>query len=466
MVFSSMFFLWVFLPIVLILSRIVPKKGQNILLLIASLLFYAWGEPVYILLMVIAILGNWGLVLIMDKNPRLKGLFLFFAIAFNLGILGYFKYADFLVNVVNRMAGRQLLMPQNLALPIGISFFTFQAMSYVIDYYRGEYPAEKNFLNLALYISFFPQLIAGPIVKYRDIRLQIGSREVTGAKTAEGIRRFIYGLGKKVIIANTIGLSVDNIYNINIMYVTGPMAWFAAIGYTLQIYYDFSGYSDMAIGLGKMFGFDIPENFNYPYLSKSIREFWRRWHISLGSWFREYVYIPLGGNRRGLIFTILNTLIVFALTGLWHGADATFILWGLWHGLFMVIELLGFSRVLKKAPVVGWIYTFVIAMFGWILFRVVNLETTFAFLDRMFRPWEYTLSLYSFWEVVGRRMMVAVIAGIAFMGPVQTLIQKKAPKLYALKNSPVEMALCAGIFVVCIMSLTGNTYNPFIYFRF
>lgn len=461
-----MFFIWVFLPIVLILSRIVPKKGQNILLLIASLIFYAWGEPVYILLMLVCIAGNYFLVLLMDRLSRGRGLILFLSIVFNVGLLGYFKYADFIINVINRIAGRAVLLPLEIPLPIGISFFTFQAMSYVIDYYRGDYPAEKNILNLALYISFFPQLIAGPIVKYRDIRTQISSREVTGGKTAEGIRRFIYGLGKKVIIANTIGLSVDNIYAIDVAYVTGPMAWFAAIGYMMQIYYDFSGYSDMAIGLGKMFGFDIPENFQYPYLSLSIREFWRRWHISLGSWFREYVYIPLGGNRRGLFFTVINTLIVFAVTGLWHGADATFVLWGLWHGLFMVIELLGLSKILKKAPALGWIYTFFVAMLGWILFRAVSLEKTVAILDRMFRPWLYQLSAYSFWEFVGKRMLAAVIAGVVLMGPLQTLIRKRFPKVYALKNSPAELVLCAGIFFVCILSLTGNTYNPFIYFRF
>lgn len=461
-----MFFIWVFLPIVLILSRIVPKKGQNILLLIASLIFYAWGEPVYIILMLVCIVGNWALVLWMNRAGTIRGLILFLSIVFNLGILGYFKYADFIINVINRIAGRAVLPLLSLPLPIGISFFTFQAMSYVIDFYRGDYPAEKNILNLALYISFFPQLIAGPIVKYRDIRLQITGREVTGERTADGMRRFIYGLGKKVIIANTIGLSVDNIYGIDIAYVTSPMAWFAAIGYMMQIYYDFSGYSDMAIGLAKMFGFDIPENFNYPYLSVSIREFWRRWHISLGSWFREYLYIPLGGNRKGLFFTVCNTLIVFAATGLWHGADAAFILWGLWHGLFMVIELLGFSKVLKKAPALGWIYTFFVAMFGWILFRSVSLDKTLAMLDRMFRPWLYQLSAYSFWEFVGKRMFVAVIAGIILMGPLQALVKKKIPKIYALKNTPAELILCAAIFFVSILSLTGNTYNPFIYFRF
>lgn len=466
MVFSSMFFIWVFLPIVLILSRVVPKKGQNTLLLIASLIFYAWGEPVYIILMLVCILGNYLLVLWMNRSLNIRGFLLFLSIAFNIGILGYFKYADFLINVINRIAGREVLGVLNLPLPIGISFFTFQAMSYVIDFYRGDYPAEKNFLNLALYISFFPQLIAGPIVKFRDIRQQLSSRKIDGARTAEGMRRFIYGLGKKVLIANTIGLSVDNIYGVNAAYVTSPMAWFAAIGYMMQIYYDFSGYSDMAIGLAKMFGFDIQENFNYPYLSLSIREFWRRWHISLGSWFREYVYIPLGGNRRGLFFTVINTLIVFAATGLWHGADATFMLWGLWHGLFVVIEVLGFSKVLKKAPALGWIYTFFVAMLGWILFRTVNLEHTFAILDRMFRPWLYRLSAYSFWEFVGKRMFFAVILGILFMGPVQSLLKKKFPKLLALKNTPAELVFCMGIFFLSILSLTGNTYNPFIYFRF
>ena len=332
MVFSSMLFLWVFLPVVLILSRIVPKKGQNLLLLLASLIFYAWGEPKYILLMLAAIFVNYFIVLLMDRFGKAKHLLLLAAVVFNVGMLGVFKYTDFFIDLANQIAGNAVFELKNIALPIGISFFTFQAMSYVFDYYRGEYAAEKNPLNVALYISFFPQLIAGPIVKYRDIRLQIRDRSISGEKTVAGIRRFVYGLAKKVLIANTLAAAVDQIYALDPVHITGPVAWFAAAGYMLQIYYDFSGYSDMAIGLGKMFGFDITENFNYPYISTSIREFWRRWHISLGAWFKDYVYIPLGGNRKGEARTCINLMIVFAITGFWHGAALAFLFWGIYHG--------------------------------------------------------------------------------------------------------------------------------------
>lgn len=467
MVFSSMFFLWVFLPIVLILSRIVPKKGQNILLLLASLVFYAWGEPRYIFLMLLVIGVNWGIALLMSAHMRQKKLFLLLTVVFNVGILGYYKYTDFLINIINRLARREVFAPAEIALPIGISFFTFQAMSYVFDFYKGEYPAEKNILNVALYISFFPQLIAGPIVKYKDIRTQVHDRTVTGEKTALGIRRFIYGLGKKVLIANTIAYGVDAIYSLPIIHITGAMAWVAAIGYMLQIYYDFSGYSDMAIGLAKMFGFSITENFRYPYVSTSIQEFWRRWHISLGAWFKEYVYIPLGGNRRGTGRTYLNLLIVFAVTGLWHGADAAFIVWGLWHGVLQVIERIGWGKVLRKFPVIGWIYTSLAVMLGWILFRVVNVRETLSLVKRLFMPWYYTISGYSIWELVSHRMLVAMVLGIVLMGPLQHLFKKYCQKGFKfLRFGWLDMVFCGGVFVLCVLNLAANTYNPFIYFRF
>ena len=467
MLFSSMFFLWVFLPIVLILSRIIKKGGQNILLLAASLVFYAWGEPRYIVLMLLAIFVNWLIVLLMARFPNVKKLLLVLTVVFNVGMLGIYKYTDFVINIINRIARHEVFAPAEIALPIGISFFTFQAMSYVFDYYRGEYPEEKNILNVALYISFFPQLIAGPIVKYKDIRTQIHDRTMTPEKTALGIRRFIYGLGKKVLIANTIAFGVDQIYGLQTMYITGKMAWVAAIGYMLQIYYDFSGYSDMAIGLSKMFGFSITENFRYPYVSTSIQEFWRRWHISLGAWFREYVYIPLGGNRKGQGRTYVNLLIVFAVTGLWHGADAAFIAWGLWHGLLQVIERIGWGKVLRKCPPLGWIYTSLAVMIGWILFRVVNVEVTIEILKRLFQPWLYTLSAYSIWELITHRMVVAMIVGILLMGPVQMLFQRFFQKAFKyIRYGWLDMVFCGVVFFLSILSLAANTYNPFIYFRF
>ena len=302
MIFSSMLFLWIFLPIVLVGNYIVDKLGKNklsnIFLLIVSIVFYAWGEPIYIFLMLFSIFANWYLGILVEKTVSKKKILLAVCIMVNIALISYFKYAGMIVDVVNSILGTQLEQP-DIALPIGISFFTFQALSYVVDVYRGQCKAQTNLLKLALYISFFPQLIAGPIVKYKDINEQIDDRELSVSKTADGIRRFIYGLGKKVLISNVLALCADTIYSLEMNQVTGCMAWFVSIVYTFQIYYDFSGYSDMAIGLGKMFGFEFKENFNYPYTSLSIREFWRRWHISLSSWFKEYVYIPLGGSRKG-----------------------------------------------------------------------------------------------------------------------------------------------------------------------
>ena len=330
----------VFLPVVFIGSRILRKnKYVNVLLLLASLFFYAWGEPVYVLLMLTSIIVNFFAGLALDKFKSKAKLILVLDIIFNLGLLGFFKYASFgTVVLINYL--HIPVPPLSVRLPIGISFFTFQIMSYIIDLYRGKFPVQKKIVNLALYISFFPQLIAGPIVRYEDINDQLEKREVTMEKSAEGIRRFILGLGKKVIIANTVAEAVDRIYAYNPDTLSAKVVWVASILYTLQIYYDFSGYSDMAIGLGKMFGFEFLENFRYPYMSASISEFWRRWHISLGTWFREYLYIPLGGNKKGKNRTYLNLIIVFFLTGFWHGAGFTFIFWGLYHGFFSIIERL------------------------------------------------------------------------------------------------------------------------------
>ena len=348
MIFSSMFFLWIFLPIVILLYCIVGEKKRNILLLIASLFFYAWGETIYILLMFLSIFINWFMGLMLDRySGGIRKAFLVVDIVINLGILGYYKYYNFLIITFNKIFQWQLSVKQ-IALPIGISFFTFQAMSYIIDIYKKEYAAERNITNVALYISFFPQLIAGPIVKYADIREQIYHREWSAEQFSIGFRRFIYGLAKKVIISNTLAQVVDQIAAVEATAVSSLMAWTAVFFYTFQIYYDFSGYSDMAIGLGNMFGFYLPENFSYPYMAKSVQEFWRRWHISLSSWFRQYVSIPLGGNRHGIWNTYRNLIIVFFLTGLWHGASWNFVLWGLFHGFFILIERMGVHRLLEK----------------------------------------------------------------------------------------------------------------------
>ena len=354
MLFSSMVFVWIFLPIVFfgnfILQKLFSKRfgnrPANAWLLLGSLFFYAWGEPIYVFLMLASITLNWLSGLVLVKVPFKKTV-VFVSVALNLALLGYFKYAGMLVSTVNALMHREFTVPE-ISLPIGISFFTFQALSYVIDVYRGEAEVQKNWFKLALYVSFFPQLIAGPIVKYKDVNDQIDNRTISLTQTAAGIRRFIYGFSKKVLIANVMGLCADTLYGMNIGEMTGLMVWIASISYTLQIYFDFSGYSDMAIGLGKMFGFEFKENFNYPYRSHSIREFWRRWHISLSSWFPDYVYIPLGGNRKGQVRTYINLFIVFFLTGIWHGASWTFVFWGIYHGIFCIIERLGLEKLLKR----------------------------------------------------------------------------------------------------------------------
>ena len=340
MVFSSLIFLIVFLPIVLVLHSFCPLKYRNILLLFASLFFYAWGEPVYILLMLFVIVFNWAI----GKYTIGNKIILSIAVTVNLSVLVFFKYINFIITTYNSVFRKTVSM-LDITLPIGISFFTFQAISYIVDLYREKYAPQNDLIKLALYISFFPQLIAGPIVRYIDIEKQLTDRVITYEKTALGIKRFIIGLSKKVLISNILGQSIDNVLSHPVKDISTLLCWITAIMYIMQIYFDFSGYSDMAIGLGKIFGFDFPENFNMPYISKSVCEFWRRWHISLGTWFREYLYIPLGGNRKGSIRTLINLLVVFAATGIWHGASWNFLIWGLWHGVFCVIERIGFKSV-------------------------------------------------------------------------------------------------------------------------
>ena len=468
MVFSSMIFLWVFLPVVLILGLLIRKQPyQNIILLLASLFFYAWGEPIYIILLVITIFFNWFFGLCMEKHENGKKVFLILAIVCDLGLLGFFKYFNFAMELLGGIVPSGILPHSELVLPIGISFYTFQAMSYVIDLYRGEYPAQKNFLNLALYISFFPQLIAGPIVRYIDIEKQLVNRVITSDKIASGIRRFLYGVGKKVVIANTLAVSGDQLFDLLPHQMSAGAAWVAAIFYTLQIYYDFSGYSDMAIGLGRIFGFEFPENFKYPYLSTSISEFWRRWHITLGTWFREYLYIPLGGNRKGNARTYLNLFIVFAVTGLWHGANMTFVVWGLYHGFFMIIERLGFSKVLKKCKPLAHVYAVLVFVIGWVLFRAKDLHTGLTIIKRMVLPWKYTVSSHVM-TMLSVQSILALIFGIIGCGILQRLCETKAGAAVAAKwkNSVAEMVFLFVILFYSMILLASGAYNPFIYFQF
>ena len=461
-----MIFIWVFFPIVFIGNFICQKLGgnraANALLLLSSILFYAWGEPVYVLLMLFSITVNWASgMLLLRRRSRIV---LIMTVAVNLGLLGFFKYAGMAVQTANRLLGTAWADPQ-ISLPIGISFFTFQALSYVIDVYRGECETQRSWFRLALYISFFPQLIAGPIVKYRDISEQIMNRRITAEKTAQGIRRFIYGFGKKILLANVFALCADRLYAQDLATVTGGMAWLAAGAYMLQIYYDFSGYSDMAIGLGRMFGFEFRENFNHPYMSRSVREFWRRWHISLSAWFRDYLYIPLGGSRKGTARTYLNLLIVFFCTGLWHGASWTFVLWGLFHGLFSILERLGLEKGLKKVKPLGWIYTLLVVAFGWVLFRVDDLTAALAWMGRMVQPWipaPWPADISAFADAY---TVFCLILGALGAGIVQAVGEKTGLAARWRRSVP-EIVFLSLVLLLSIMSLASNTYNPFIYFRF
>ena len=355
---------------------------------------------------------------------------------------------------------------KDIALPLGVSFFTFQAMTYLIDLYKKKYPAQKNVLNMALYFSFFPKITQGPIEKYRDFEKQLTQRQQSLTLMGEGIRRFVYGLAKKVIIADTLGACVDRIYGLDLGNINGVLAWVAIIFYSLQLYYDFSGYSDMAVGLGKMFGFHLTENFNYPYIASTITDFWRRWHISLTSWFREYLYFPLGGNRKGKVRTYINISIIFIATGLWHGASWDFICWGIFHGFFMVLERLGLGKILEKTKVVKHIYTILVLCVGWTFFRVGDVGLTLQYLKRMFLPWMYTASGYAVQELVTNRAFFVAACGILGCGLLQKAAVKIMPRTEKFKNSTVELIFCMLLLVYSVMLMVSSTYSVFIYMNF
>lgn len=472
MVFSSLVFLCIFLPIVFCLHSVIPSiKVKNVLLIIASLIFYAFGEPVYVLLMIASALLNYLCALLMEKANR--KVVLVVAVVINIGILCIFKYTGFLVTTVNGVLHTNINVPQ-ITLPIGISFFTFQALSYVIDVYRGQVGIQKNFFKVLLYISFFPQLIAGPIVKYRDIALEIDNRRVELKEAAPGLRRFICGLAKKILIANTMAVVADNVFSQGFDTVNIVVAWIGAVAYAMQIYFDFSGYSDMAIGLGRMFGFHFKENFEYPYSSLTIKEFWRRWHISLSSWFKEYVYIPLGGNRKGRTRAGINKIIVFFLTGLWHGANWTFVVWGLFHGMFSFFE--EFVPALKKLPrVVLHIYTMLVVIVGFVIFRADTLNQAFLFIGKMFTGFEFSAASMSFaCQQMTPFFIAMLVVAVICCGPIRPLVLRlrvateKEGRLTSKENF-VQIILYAAAFVLllwCIVRLSGGSYNPFIYFRF
>lgn len=454
MVFSGTVFLFMFLPAVILLYRIFPEKMRNGLLLAASLVFYAWGEPVYVLLMIFSIVFNYIAAFALEKKRR-KKLILAAVCTVNLGILCFFKYTDFVTENINRIFGTESGL-LGLALPIGISFYTFQVLSYIIDVYRGNVKVQKNIIDFGMYITFFPQLIAGPIVRYSDIEGQLSGRTLDSEKAADGMVRFAAGLAKKVLIANQCGLLWDEIYSYG-GDIPAVMAWTGAAAFTLQIYFDFSGYSDMAIGLGKIFGFTFPENFRYPYESQSISEFWRRWHISLGRWFTEYLYIPLGGNRKGKARLVLNLFIVWALTGLWHGAGWNFIIWGLYYFILIAAEKLFLGRFLEKLPAVfRHIYTMFFVVTGWVIFACDDMTILPAYLKSLAGAGGFSspMSLYYL-------SSYGVLLAAGAFGSVH-LLKEKAEK-YA---GCLKYVFAALLIAVSICFITGDSYNPFLYFRF
>lgn len=469
MVFSSTVFLFIFLPLVFYLNLILPVKYRNLLLLVFSLFFYAWGEPIFVLIMLLSICMNYGFAVKMSKHTNpIRKRWLTVCVILNLALLFVFKYTNFFVENLNAFFNLSIHIPE-IPLPIGISFFTFQAMSYVIDIYRETAKPEHNLFNTALYISFFPQLIAGPIVKYDDVYRQIEKREINLSKIKEGIKRFIVGLGKKLIIANIIGKTADAVFGLELNQMNIVIAWIGAIAYCIQIYFDFSGYSDMAIGLGKMFGFDFKENFNYPYTATSINDFWKRWHISLTVWFRQYLYIPLGGNRKGTTRTYINILIVFLCTGFWHGAEWTFLVWGLYHGIFMILErckIINFDGF--KSKIIQRIYVLLVVLVGFTLFRAETITQGVHMIGKLFTGVQFNPG----WQAI-LYDLISPLTVIVFLISIIAATQVPKNISHGLKTHLSELRVerfedfaSMALFLLCIMVISTETYNPFIYFRF
>lgn len=468
MLFSSIVFLFTFLPAVLILYYLLPVRFRNVILLLASLVFYAWGEPVYLFLMLLSILFNYfsGLDIarnLQDKRAAKRSLV--FNLIINLAVLGFFKYEGFVLDTLNGILPVHISY-HALPLPIGISFYTFQILSYIIDVYRGNVKVQTNLPNFALYVTMFPQLIAGPIVQYADVDEQLASREVSRTKFGEGSMYFIRGLAKKVLLANTSGMIFTEVSGLAKGNIAVMTAWLGAFAYMFQIYFDFSGYSDMAIGLGKMFGFEFNMNFNYPYVSKSITEFWRRWHISLSSWFRDYVYIPLGGNRVSKIKHIRNLLIVWFLTGLWHGAAWNFVAWGLYYGVILIIEKYLLSPVLDRLPdVVRHIYSIVLVVIGWVLFFSSSFGQAADYIRVMFGAGAHGFADRESMYLLTSNLILWLIL-IFGSTPLVHFRYEHMLRSKKWNTTIINSVVYAALFIVCIAYLVTETYNPFLYFRF
>ena len=467
MLFSSIFFIFMFLPVTAGVYFLIPKKRldlRNVWLLIVSLIFYSWGEPVYVFLMIYSAIFNWFMAIQINKE-KLRGgsgkRNMIFTLIINLFILGFFKYWSFLLNTINDITGLNIKYTA-LALPIGISFYTFQGLSYIFDVYRGNVAVQRNPLKVALYLALFPQLIAGPIVNYKDIEDQLDERTCSWERFGKGAERFMLGLGKKIILANNLGALFDTICALPNSKMSLITAWIGILGYTFQIYFDFSGYSDMAIGLGHMFGFEFKENFRYPYIAKTITDFWRRWHISLSTWFRDYVYIPLGGNRCSKGRHILNLLIVWSLTGLWHGANWNFVAWGTYFGIILILEKYVIGKYIEKWPsFFQHLYTMLIVIISWVFFSITDTGKMFSYLAMMFGvggvDFINTTALYYLKSNIILLVASAVISTPLPLGEFER-IKKDFPKL--------GMIVVIGIFFLAVSYLVFGSYNPFLYFRF
>lgn len=471
MAFSSTVFLFVFLPALLLIyycKLVKNNKTRNIILLIASLLFYAYGEPIYILVMLVSILINYTMGLLINKckeeNKNAK-IVLIIGIIFNIGILIIFKYLNFILENLTLLTNKDLTI-ESITLPLGISFYTFSILSYLIDVYKGEIKTNEGLLNIALYITFFPKILQGPIIKYSQMQEEINNRKYVQKDFTEGVIRFIIGLAKKVIIANYIALIADNCFMVGSM--STATAWLGAISYTLQIYFDFSGYSDMAIGIGKMFGFNLPENFDYPYSAGSITEFWRKWHITLGLWFRNYVYIPLGGSRVKKPRLIFNLLVVWLLTGIWHGANWNFVIWGLIYFVLLAIEkLTNLHKNKKFTKTIGHIYTLFFVIIGWVFFRSDSIESAIKYLTEMFTIGKKGIIDVTFIEYLKQAwfvLTVGIIASFPVTKAIQKIIEKKKINKTII-NIVKSVGLCA-IFILSLSMCISSTYSPFIYFNF
>ena len=479
MVFTSPVFIFFFLPLVLIIYFSAKDKYKNFILLFFSLMFYAWGEVFYLLVMILSITINYFVGINIDKQTegKRKKIYLTIGITLNLLLLIFYKYVNFIsdnINIVLQELGFHTIDIVPIHLPLGISFFTFHAISYIVDVYKKKATALKNILHLGLYISLFPQLIAGPIIRYHNIARQIYTRLHTTKLFVSGIERFTLGLSKKMLIANPLGEVTDKIFALTNNDLTMPLAWIGIIAYSLQIYFDFSGYSDMAIGLGRMFGFRFLENFNYPYISKSLREFWRRWHISLSTWFRDYLYFPLGGSQSSTLVTYRNLLIVFLLTGFWHGASWNFIVWGLFHGFFLAIEHAGFSTILKKRnDITQHLYLLLIITISWVFFRAENLQASFTYLSTMINIQKFYIEPIYFQSLFSNEFLIISVIAIILSTPIYPILKKKILHIsnkgniiYYFSFNILKFSTLFLLLYLSLLKVSASTYNPFIYFRF